>query len=155
MIPRFRPHEDLSVGTPEVAAATDHLLDLLAVVPRRDDGADFWTELSGVSGRPHFTAANLGPWIVRALDGEPVGLADQVLSAVTGMSADRRAAAAEVIGVALSETADFAGYDDEYLGGLWLADLEQSAWRVLLACRARSEPAVRARADFRRAWTGG
>ena len=136
----------------EEFAATAHLLDLLAVLPPRGDVGRFWAELGKVSDSPHLTAATMGPGIVRALDGDPAPLADQILSATAGMSAARRAAAAEVIGVALSETADFAGYGDHYIGSLWLADLERTAWRVLLATRARPESARQDRADFRAAW---
>ncbi|WP_329181946.1 hypothetical protein [Streptomyces sp. NBC_01477] len=135
----------------EFTAAT-HLLDLLAAIPPPTGNPDFWQALGKASDTPHLIPANIGPRVLRALEGDPAGLADQVLSAFGEITASHRAAAAKVVGGALADTADLAGFDHTYIGTLWLTDLEQTAWRVLLAARTRPESFHAARLTFRAGW---
>ncbi|MET7717235.1 hypothetical protein [Streptomyces sp. NPDC005407] len=78
---------------------------------------------------------NIKHQVLRALDGDGAGLADQLLGAVTGMDAEQRTAAAAVIGAHLADHADLPGHEGPALGELWLRDAEITAWRLLYAER--------------------
>jgi hypothetical protein len=136
------------------SSATAHILDLLAAVPAPGDaeGNAFWNDMWKASNSACLIPANIGPRIVRALDGEPAGLADQILSATSEMGPPERAATAKVVGEGLAANADLGCYVSSYTGGLWLTDVEQTAWRVLLAAHTGPKSADQARHDFREGW---
>lgn len=132
-------------------AATGHLLALLASLPApTDEPHNFWFALWQASDSAYLLPANIKHLVLRALGGDGYGLAGQILSAVDEMTEPQRTRTAEVVGEALTDTTDFAGYPAQTLGGLWLRDLELTAWRVL---HAVSQPGdTRARQQFRDAW---
>ncbi|MGP3928316.1 hypothetical protein [Streptomyces sp. 8N616] len=55
------------------------------------------------------------------------------------------------MGDTLASTIDLT-FNKKLIGGLWLSDLERTAWRVLLASYAPAKSAEQARSDFREAW---
>ncbi|MFF4741257.1 hypothetical protein ACFY2W_36050 [Streptomyces sp. NPDC001262] len=141
----------LAVSHAEGYAATAHLASLVAGLPIPvDKPHDFWFQLWQASGSAIFMPPNIKHQVLRALQGDGDGLADQMLTAVSGMSAEQRSAAAVVIGQGLEGERHVTGYSVELLGELWLRDIEMTAWRVLYASSQR--PTWEAQAKFREGW---
>jgi hypothetical protein len=131
-------------------AATARLVSLMASLPLpSDESRDFWFQLWQAADDPVAMPANLRGQLLRAMDGDGAGLADQLLTLVAEMSTEQRLAAAEVIGTAIG-TNHFSGYKDGYVGELWLREVESAAWQVLHAyCGRRTWEEQQ---EFVRAW---
>lgn len=131
-------------------AATARLVSLMAGLPLPSgEPRGFWFRLWRASGSAIFMPANIDHQVLRALRGDGGGLADQLLTAVSEMTPEERAAAAVVIGEGLEEKG-LGGYKSAVLGDLWLRDVEATAWRMLYAARKRytSED----QREFREGW---
>ncbi|MFF3326921.1 hypothetical protein [Streptomyces sp. NPDC002889] len=109
-----------------------------------DEPKDLWFQLWQASGTPVFMPANIKHQVLRALDGDGAGLADQILTAVGDMSAEQRGAAAAVIGRHL---AGYADHEGAWLGERWLRDAETNAWQLVHA--ERNRPTCESRSAFR------
>ncbi|MFF9593835.1 hypothetical protein ACF1FX_32405 [Streptomyces sp. NPDC014646] len=119
-------------------AGTARLVSLMASLPvPSDEPRDFWFELWQAADDPVLLPGNLRHQLLRAVDGDGTGLADQLLSAVAEMSSEQRSAVARVIGKEIG-TEHLSGYDAGYVGELWLREVESAAWQVLHACRSRT-----------------
>ncbi|WP_326793437.1 hypothetical protein OHA79_44700 (plasmid) [Streptomyces sp. NBC_00841] len=76
-------------------AATSHLVSLLAALPvPSDEPHDFWFQLWQASGTPVLMPVNIKHQVLRALDGDGAGLADQLMTAVADMDPKQRTTAA-------------------------------------------------------------
>jgi hypothetical protein len=117
--------------------------------PRNQD--DFWKALWDASGDACLLPANLAPLVLRALGGDAAGLAGQIMSAFETMTPTHRAAVAELVGDTLASSIGLT-FNNQLIGGLWLSDLERTAWRVLLATYTPARSAEQARRDFRESW---
>ncbi|MDQ8707573.1 hypothetical protein RCO28_34645 [Streptomyces sp. LHD-70] len=113
-------------------APTARLISLMSSLPvPSDEPRDFWFELWQVADNPILLPGNLRGQLLRAVEGDGVALADQLLTVVSGMNTEQRAAAAEVIGKAIGT--DYLAYEASYIGELWLRDVESAAWQILHA----------------------
>ncbi|MGW6941401.1 hypothetical protein ACWGF3_20715 [Streptomyces xanthophaeus] len=125
----------LAVAHSEGYAATAHLVSLMGSLPApSEEPKDFWFRLFQASGSAIFLPANVRGQVLRALDGDGLGLAFQMLSALTDMDSDQRTAAALVIAEAL-EVVEVSGYPAETIGEWWLSDVESTAWRIMHAAK--------------------
>ncbi|WP_351233826.1 hypothetical protein [Streptomyces sp. NPDC002133] len=132
-------------------AATSHLLSLVAGLPiPSDEPKDFWFQLWQASGTPVLMPTNVKGQILRALDGDGAGLADQLLTAMTDMNSEERTAAAALIGQHLADHAGLPENEGPGLGELWLRDVDITAWRLLYADRTR--PTWESQTAFRNGW---
>ncbi|MER6522570.1 hypothetical protein ABT246_37785 [Streptomyces sp. NPDC001553] len=140
----------LAVAHSDAYTATAHLVSLLGGLPvPKDEPNDFWFQLWQASGSPIFMPANISSQVLRALRGDGIALAYQLLSVFEEMNQEQRAAAGLVIGQALEENG-VSGYKQVKLGEWWLRDAEATAWRVVYASQKRSS--VDDQSDFREGW---
>ncbi|MFC9916638.1 hypothetical protein [Streptomyces sp. NPDC127197] len=140
----------VAAASSEDFAATGHLLSLLSVLPTPADD-EFWRALWDASGDAYLLPANLKHLVLRALDGDAAGLAGQIMSAFEAMNPTNRAAVADLVGDTLASGIDLS-FSKQLIGGLWLSDLERTAWRVLLATYTPTKSAEQAQNDLREAW---
>lgn len=140
----------LAVAHADSYAGTARLVSLMAGLPvPSEEPRDFWYELWQAADDPILLPGNLRSQLLRAVDGDGAALADQLLTAVSGMNSTQRVAAAEVIGKAIG-TEHLVGYKAEYIGELWLRDVESAAWQILHAHRSPST--WEDQQEFVRAW---
>ncbi|MER6522566.1 hypothetical protein ABT246_37765 [Streptomyces sp. NPDC001553] len=140
----------LAVAHSEEYAATAHLVSLVGSLPvPSDEPKDFWFRLFQASGSAIFLPANIKGQVLRALGGDGLGLALQMLNALTDMDRGQRAAAALVITEALKEV-EVTGFPAERIGEWWLSDVESTAWRVLHATKKTVQ--VADQKDFEAGW---
>jgi hypothetical protein len=131
-------------------AATGHLLSLLSVLPNPTDD-EFWRALWNASGDAYLLPANLKHLVLRAVDGDAAGLAGQIMSAFEAMNPTDRAAVADLVGDTLASSIALT-FNKQLIGGLWLSDLERTAWRVLLATYTPTKSVEQAQSDLHEAW---
>ncbi|MCX4648151.1 hypothetical protein [Streptomyces sp. NBC_01446] len=140
----------LAVAHADSYAGTARLISLMASLPvPSDEPRDFWFELWQAADDPVLLPGNLRGQLLRAVDGDGTALADQLLHVIAEMSTEQRSAAAEVIGQAIG-TEHLGGYKSDYIGELWLRDVESAAWQVLHAYRGRRT--WEDQQEFVRAW---
>ncbi|MGO4459354.1 hypothetical protein AB4039_18960 [Streptomyces sp. M-16] len=140
----------LAVAHSEEYAATAHLVSLMGSLPvPSDEPRDFWFRLWQASGSAIFMPANIQGQVLRALRGDGLGLAFQLLNALTEMDRDQRVAAGLVIAEVLEEV-DVSGFPPERIGEWWLSDVEATAWRILHADKKRVT--VASQKEFEAGW---
>lgn len=132
-------------------AATSHLVSLMAALPvPTEEPRDFWLQLWRASGTPVFMPVNIKHQVLRALEGDGAGLADQLMTAIADMDADQRTATAALISGHLADNGDLTPLEGPGLGELWLRDAEMTAWRLLHADRRTAT--WQAQTAFRDGW---
>ncbi|GAA2330300.1 hypothetical protein Scani_34120 [Streptomyces caniferus] len=140
----------LAVAHAPAYAATARLISLMASLPvPSDKPRDFWFELWQAADDPVLLPGNLRHQLLRAIDGDGTALADQLLHMVAEMNTEQRSAAATVIGKAIG-TNHLSGYKADYIGELWLRDVESAAWQILHAYSGRRT--WEDQQEFVRAW---
>ncbi|MGP3691069.1 hypothetical protein ACTVZO_41455 [Streptomyces sp. IBSNAI002] len=142
----------LAMAHSEEYSANAHLVSLVGGLPLpSDEPHDFWFKLWQASGNPIFLPGNIRHQVLRSLQGDGKALADQLITALSEMSAPQRKAASTVIGEALEE-AGMWGSSPDWLGDLWLQDVERTSWRILYARRENAENSLEAQEQFRAGW---
>ncbi|MEU9677858.1 hypothetical protein AB0D92_30655 [Streptomyces parvus] len=123
----------LTVAQAPAYAGTARLVALMRSLPvPSEEPRDFWFRLWTAADDPVLLPGNLRSQLLRAVDGDGAGLADQLLHAIAEMDDKQRTAAAGVIGEAIG-TEFLSGYEAGYVGELWLREVESAAWQVLHA----------------------